>query len=63
MSVSDDVLRVWMADAKKYLHRYWDHPHYDDIVAEAYLTMWEALAAADEAGVCLSLCNGCACPD
>lgn len=51
MRVSEDVLRIWMADAKKYLHRYWDHPCYDDIVAEAYLTMWEALVNADEGQV------------
>lgn len=51
MTISEDVLRIWMADAKRYLHRYWDHPHYDDIVAEAYLTMWEALSRADAARV------------
>jgi DNA-directed RNA polymerase specialized sigma24 family protein len=44
MTVSDDTLRVWMQDAKQYLHRYWNHPAYEDIVAEAYLTMWEAIS-------------------
>lgn len=51
MEVSEDVLRVWMAEAKQYLHRYWDHPAFDDIVAEAYLTMWEAISAAEEGQV------------
>lgn len=48
MTVSDDVLRIWMQDAKQYLHRYWDHPAYDDIVAEAYLAMWEAISRVPE---------------
>lgn len=48
MQLSDDVIRVWMGDVRRYLRRYFDHPHFDDIVAEAYLTMWEALTAADE---------------
>lgn len=51
MTISDDVLRIWMRDAKKYLHRYWDHPHYDDIVASAYLHMWQAIQRADECEV------------
>lgn len=51
MTVSEDVLRIWMQDAKSYLHRYWNHPHYDDIVATAYLTMWEALSRAPEGSV------------
>jgi DNA-directed RNA polymerase specialized sigma24 family protein len=51
MTISEDILRVWMQDAKKYLHRYWDHPHYDDIVASAYLNMWQAITRADECEV------------
>jgi RNA polymerase sigma factor (sigma-70 family) len=47
MVVSEDVLRIWLREAKQFLHRYWDHPAYDDIVAEAYLTMWEAITAAE----------------
>ncbi len=47
IEVPEIVLKVWMKDVKKRLHRYWDHPEYDDIVAEAYMTMWEALSRAD----------------
>lgn len=51
MTISEDVLKIWMREVKKYLHRYWSHSHYDDIVAEAYLTMWEALSRAPEGSV------------
>jgi hypothetical protein len=43
--ISEDSLRIWLADAKRFLHRYWDHPYYDDLIGEAYLTMWEALSS------------------
>lgn len=51
MTLPEDTLRIWMQDAKGYMHRYWSHPHYDDIVAEAYLTMWEAISRAPEGTV------------
>ncbi len=49
MSVSDDVLRIWMAKIKKQLGGYRDHPDFDDLVAEAYLGMWEGLTRASNA--------------
>jgi DNA-directed RNA polymerase specialized sigma24 family protein len=51
MTISEDVLRVWMQEAKKCLRRYWDHPHFDDIVATAYLAMWEAISKAEEGSI------------
>jgi DNA-directed RNA polymerase specialized sigma24 family protein len=51
MTVSDDVIRIWMRFAKRNLRRYRDHPHYDDIVATAYMVMWEAIANAPEGSV------------
>lgn len=47
MTLAEDTLRIWMSDARRSLHRYGDHPHFDDIVAEAYLAMWEAIDGAD----------------
>lgn len=51
MTVGEDVLRIWMAKAREYLCRYWGHPDFDDIVAAAYLTMWEAIMNAPEDSV------------
>lgn len=48
MTISDDVLRIWMRKARKNLRRYWDHPDLEDIISEAYLTMWDALRKLSE---------------
>lgn len=48
MTLSEDVLRIWMKDARRQLRRYRDHSHWEDIAAEAYLTMWEAISRAQE---------------